>query len=225
MRSASRNTSVTRHYGGARPTPEGSCATLRPSVPQSLSPFPRRGFTLLELLVVLVILALLFSMIVPRFAGTDRRALQLVSDQVADLLTMYAHRATLGQKPVGVGYDPERRAIMLLVIDIDLDRPDQPADWQVDRLVTPVKLPSTVDLFDARADGEPVDLALWPIANRPGKDRPTIEITLVGRDGETTAVVLAPHAIAPRQINPDEVGPAVRMPIDLDAAGRHREEW
>ena len=193
---------------------------IRSGIPQ-----PRRGFTLLELLVVLVILALLFSMIVPRFAGTDRRALQLVSDQVADLLTMYAHRATLGQKPVGVGYDPERRAIMLLVIDIDLDRPDQPADWQVDRLVTPVKLPSTVDLLDARADGEPVDLALWPIANRPGKDRPTIEITLVGRDGETTAVVLAPHAVAPRQINPDEVGPAIRMPIDLDAAGRHREEW
>ncbi len=187
-------------------------------------PQPRRGFTLLELLVVLVILALLFGMIVPRFAGTERRALQLASDQVADLLTMYAHRATLGQKPVGVGYDPERRAIMLLVIDIDLDRPDQPADWQVDRLVTPVKLPSTVDLLDARADGEPVDLALWPIANRPGKDRPTIEITLGGRDGETT-VVLAPHALAPRQIDPDEVGPAVRMPIDLDAAGRHREEW
>jgi len=191
---------------------------------RSRIPQPRRGFTLLELLVVLVILALLFSMIVPRFAGTERRALQLASDQVADLLTMYAHRATLGQKPVGVGYDPERRTIMLLVIDIDLDRPDEPADWQVDRLVTPVKLPSTVDLLDARADGEPVDLALWPIANRPGKDRPTIEITLGGRDGETT-VVLAPYALAPRQIDPDEVGPAVRMPIDLDAAGRHREEW
>ncbi len=213
MRIASRNPNV-----------HGKRCVTRATPGWSLSPFSRRGFTLLELLVVMVILALLFSMIVPRFAGTERRALQLASDQVADLLTMYAQRATLGQKPVAVAYDPDRRSIMLLVIDIDDDRPDQPADWQVDRLVTPVKLPSTVDLLDARADGEPVDLALWPIANRPGKDRPTIEITLVGRDGETTAVVLAPHAVAPRQIDPDGVGPAVRIPTDLDAAGRHRDD-
>ena len=224
MGSGSRNPSPHRKRRVTRATPEGQCATLRAFVPSCLRAFPRHGFTLLELLVVLVILALLSSMIVPRFAGTERRALQLASDQLADLLTMYAHRATLGQKPVGVGYDPDRRAIMLLVIDIDDDRPDQPADWQVDRLVTPVKLPSTVDLLDARADGEPVDMALWPIANRPGKDRPTIEITLVGRDGETT-VVLQSHAIAPRQIDPDGGGLAVRMPTDLDAAGRHREDW
>ena len=224
MRSASRNTNVTRQYGGTRPTPERRCATLRPSVPQSLSPFSRRGFTLLEMIVVVVILAILFSMSIPRFGGTQRRALQLASDQVADLLTMYAQRATLGQKPVAVAYDPDRRSIMLLVIDIDDDRPDQPADWQVDRLVTPVKLPDSVELLDARADGDPVDIALWPIANRPGKDRPTIEITLLGRDRQVT-VVLPSHAVAPRQVDPDRPEPALRMPIDLDATGRHREEW
>ena len=60
------------------------------------------GFTLVEMLVVIVIIALIFSMSIPRFAGRDRRTLQLAADQVADLLTMYAQRASLGQKPVGI---------------------------------------------------------------------------------------------------------------------------
>ena len=88
----------------------------------------------------------------------------------------------------------------------------------------PVKLPDSVEILDVRADGDPADFERWPLANRPGKDRPTIEITLLGTDGETT-LVLPSHAIAPHQIDSDGNVAAARMPIDLDAAGRHRGEW
>lgn len=183
-----------------------------------------RAFTLIEMMVVVIILALLFSMIIPRFAGSERRTLQTAADQVADLLLMYAQRASLDHRPVGVWYDADRRAIMLMIVDIDEQRPDAPADWRLDRLVTPVRLPATVELLEARADGEPVDLALWPISNRPGQQRPTIEITLGAFEHETT-VMLAAHAIAPRRIDWDDDVPALRIPIDLDAEGRTREEW
>ena len=176
------------------------------------------------MLVVVLILALLFSMTIPRFVGSERRTLQTAADQVADLLLMYAQRARLDHRPVGVWYDPDRRAIMLMIVDRDAQRPDAPADWRLDRLVTPVRLPATVELLEARADGEPVDLALWPISNRPGQARPTIEITLGAFEHETT-VMLAAHAISPRQIDWDDIVPAVRIPIDLDAEGRTREEW
>ncbi|MHC4107383.1 MAG: prepilin-type N-terminal cleavage/methylation domain-containing protein [Planctomycetota bacterium] len=183
-----------------------------------------RAFTLVEMIVVVIIVALLFSMTIPRFAGSERRTLQTSADQVADLLLMYAQRASLDHRPVGVWYDEDRRAIMLMIVDIDEQRPDAPPDWRLDRLVAPVRLPATVDLLDARADGEPVDLAIWPISNRPGQQRPTIEITLGAFEHETT-VMLAAHAIAPRRIDWDDDVPAERIPIDLDAEGRTREEW
>ncbi len=137
---------------------------------------------------------------------------------------MYAQRASLDHRPVGVWYDADRRTIMLMIVDIDEQRPDAPADWRLDRLVAPVRLPATVELLEARADGEPVDLALGPISNRPGQQRPTIEITLGAFEHETTVMISA-YAIAPRRIDRDDDVPALRIPIDLDAEGRTREEW
>ncbi|MDY7108385.1 MAG: type II secretion system protein [Planctomycetota bacterium] len=186
-----------------------------------------RGFTLLEVIVVVAILALLATLTVPRVTGMARREFDLTVDRVADLLMMFAHRDNLGQKPVGIMYDESRRALMLVVLDIDDPEQRHSATWQIDRYVDPVKLPDIVDATSlvATADGEMAYIADYPLSHTPGEARPTIEIYFQSYDGEySSTLVLQPYDVAPKRLDRSRQAQA-RMPIDLDAAGRSREDW
>ncbi len=185
------------------------------------------GFTLLEVIVVVAILAIMATMTIPRLVGQDRRAIRLAADQLADLLTMYAQREALGQRPAGIWHDAQRNWIVLMVLDIDPADPEAPADWRLDPYVSPVKLPSTVDwrYVQAIQDGEQVDFQKWPIATQPGEPRPTIEISFANQEGLTKTVILPAHALAPYQQGGPRAYSDLRHPIDLDAAGRRQEDW
>ncbi|MCH8343464.1 MAG: prepilin-type N-terminal cleavage/methylation domain-containing protein [Planctomycetes bacterium] len=187
----------------------------------------RTAFTLMEVIVVICILAIMAAMTIPRLLGQNRRAVQVAADEVADLLTMYAQREMLSQKPVGVWHDAERNWIMLMILELDPDRPDEPADWRLDPHVAPVKLPANIPAANvsARENGEPVDFQLWPIDTAPGKQRPSIEIALLAVDGTVRRLVLPSYAIAPHQLENFGDSANVRSPIDLDEAGRHQEDW
>ncbi len=176
---------------------------------------------------VICILAIMAAMTIPRLLGQNRRAVQVAADEVADLLTMYAQREMLSPKPVGVWHDAERNWIMLMILEIDPARPDEPANWRLDPHVAPVKLPANIPEANvsARENGEPVDFQLWPIDATPGKQRPSIEISLLADDGTVRRLVLPSHAIAPHQLDNFRDSANVRSPIDLDEAGRHQEDW
>ncbi len=75
------------------------------------------------------------------------------------------------------------------------------------------------------ADGDVLDISEWPLATEPGRPRPRIEIALRPEDGSIWNVVLPAHAIVPYQDDGRTALPFERRPIDLDAAGRHREDW
>ncbi|MHC5024864.1 MAG: prepilin-type N-terminal cleavage/methylation domain-containing protein [Planctomycetota bacterium] len=187
---------------------------------------PSRAFTLLETLIVIVIIVIMSAITVPRLAATDNRSFELGVDQVADLLTMYAQREALGQKAIGLEHDPQENALRLLVVDRDPFRPDDPPDWVLDRMVKPVRLPSVIpaENVSIRADGDLVDTASWPLTHDLGEERPTIEISLATSQRSTT-LVLAPHALSPVRRENDPGVLAIRTRIDLDAAGRDREDW
>ena len=193
---------------------------------------PRRqtAFTLLEIIVVIAILGIVFSMALPRLARQDRRELQLAADRVADLLMMFAQRESLSSRPVGIWHDAQAHTLVLMVLDeVEVEgtigqlRPQ----WQRDHAVRPVKFPSLVppEGVYAQSDGQPIDITRWPIATEPGKPRPGVEITLVADDGETRTVVLPAHAIAPYEMGTGVQLAELRVPIDLDAEGRNREDW
>jgi prepilin-type N-terminal cleavage/methylation domain-containing protein len=187
----------------------------------------QRGFTLLEVIVVVAMLALLATITVPRMTGMARREFELATDRVADLLMMFAHRDNLGQKPVGLMYDESRRALMLVVLDIDDPEQRNTATWQIDPYVDPVRLPDIVDpdSLVVTADGEVAYIADYPLSHTPGEARPTIEVSFQSRDGAYhTTLVLHPYDVAPRRLDRSAQAQA-RMPVDLDAAGRSREEW
>jgi prepilin-type N-terminal cleavage/methylation domain-containing protein len=190
------------------------------------------GFTLLEVIVVVVIMALLATILVPRLAGNQKRTFRLATEQVADLLLMYAQRDSLSRKPVGIRQElqgPDHNWILLVTLETS-DNPllEGASEWKPDRAVAPVKLPAYGDEplpVEVRADGELMNVQDWPLASTPGRDRPTIDITLYGPDGLTATVSLASHAIAPDVFGLDDSQTRRPEPIDLDAIGRSREDW
>ena len=178
--------------------------------------------------VVVLILALLASLTLPRLVTNRRRVLQLAAEQVADLLLMFAQRDSLSQTPVGILHDPDRNWIYLM----RLEKSDDPllqggSVWVADAAVKPVKMPDFLGPADVqfRADGQTMYPQDWPLSNRPGRDRPTLEILLQSPDRETVVVSLAPHAVAPRIAGLGERAELRAEPIDLDTMGRAREEW
>ncbi|MHC5113451.1 MAG: prepilin-type N-terminal cleavage/methylation domain-containing protein [Planctomycetota bacterium] len=184
----------------------------------------RSGFTLLEVIVVISIIAVLATLAVPRLTGTARRTFDLTADKVGDLLLMFAQRDSLGQSPVGIRYDTDLRKLELVTLR---RYDDGSSDWLVDRFVTPIELPDLIDeeQLAVYADGEWVDVRDFPLSHTPGETRPSIEIYLTTIDGaHETTVVLSPHAVAPRRSDRTDLV-ARRAPIDLDGAGRSREDW
>jgi general secretion pathway protein H len=76
---------------------------------------PQAGFTLLELLVVLVILSVLVGVSVPQFRGTFRQLqLQVVASDVATLLTYAGRRAVASGEVLRVHFDVEGRRYWLV---------------------------------------------------------------------------------------------------------------
>lgn len=179
---------------------------------------------MIELLVVLMIIAIMAGMMVPRVLGNDSRQFNLTCEELSDLLTMFARREAQGGKPVGLVFDEQRRQLALIVYDIDAESGRFDPQWRQDALVRPVRFPEFVELHEVRADGHHVDIARWPVMNRPGQARPSLTISLKGPDG-VVSFYLPPHAITPYQSGGSRPTTSFPQPVDLDALGRSRGEW
>ena len=193
----------------------------RPTCPR----FPARGFTLIEILVVTVILALLLGMIIPRLGGGERRRMRHAAEQVADLMTVYAQRDQLGTKAVALAYHPPPDNFLeLVVLDNDPTNPFATPMWKSESFAPLVRLPEDIVLLQPQIDGRGLTDANWAIISTPGQDRPMIELTLAGPE-ESSTVVLSPHSTSPRLLDVEQQFDVDRTPVDLDSAGRSREDW
>jgi prepilin-type N-terminal cleavage/methylation domain-containing protein len=77
----------------------------------------RGGFTLIELIVVIVVLAIASVAIVPKFTGTARQEADNAVDQVAEIMRLFAYRQSLGSQQVAIWRDGADGRIYLLVKD------------------------------------------------------------------------------------------------------------
>jgi len=181
-----------------------------------------RGFSLVEALVVVAVLAVLAGLVIPRMGGVRRREEGAVVDRVADLMTMFAFRSSAGTQPVGILHDAASRSLELVILDIDPTQDGDPLVWQPDRLSMPVLLPDGMDLAEATEDSSLLPEGDWMVTSKPGGDRPRLEIRLAGRALEAS-VSLEPHALHPRRSDRQVAG--AREPRDLDEEGMDRERW
>jgi prepilin-type N-terminal cleavage/methylation domain-containing protein len=183
----------------------------------------RRGFTLLEMIVVVLVLAILGTLIVPRLTGNQRREFRLAVDKTGDLLTMFGQRQNLGQKIVGISHNLDDNSIALIEIDSDSSGF---SGWRYDAYVKPLRLPAFMSEADVEfyVDGDPYDASDWPLSSEPGQQRPSIEIRLRGPD-ESATLILSPHGVSPLILDDSNSSGMTRQAIDLDGEGRGREDW
>ena len=186
-----------------------------------------RAFTLIELVVVMIVMSIIMAITLPRLSNTDGRRLQNAADELADMLTMFAHNAATEHRPIAIWHDSLRNWIVLLIMDIDPAAPDEQPQWQVSNFVRPIKLPDTVDkdTVIGMQDGESVDFQRWPIATKPGQPRTDIQISFTDDNGVTKTLLLQGHALSPVQLDSLTDTSAVRLAVDLDATGRRQEDW
>jgi prepilin-type N-terminal cleavage/methylation domain-containing protein len=184
-----------------------------------------RAFTLLEITVALIVVAILAGLIVPRLAGNQTRQFRATVDKIADLLTMYGQRQNLSQKIVGIAHDRDENSIALM--EIDVSNPDLGGQWRLDPFVRPVRLPLFMTDTDIEfyIDGDPCDPSEWPLSSEPGQQRPSVEIHMRGPDGAGATLILSSYSVSPTIIDGIHSSGTSRTEVDLDAAGRGREDW
>ena len=186
-----------------------------------------RGFTLVEVIVVAILLSFAALAVVPSLRANPSARFQLASDQVMDLLSVYALRDRTGNAPVALqrqldfeGMEVVSDRLALLV----QDETDGVTEWRIDPHVRPVELIEAIsrDGIDVRLDGELIDAEGEPIAHRPGEDRPDILVLLRQDDLQLTSMI----RLSPWSIAPSRDGRAEAMDeVDLDGLGRSEVDW
>ncbi len=189
----------------------------------------RRAFTLVEVIVAIVVLAVLSTMIVPRLNRSTHTAHDTAVDKVKDLLSMYAFREATSSQQIALWQDPETGWLALLVSDRDPEATSADGErsryvWTDDPRILPVALPRGLEVVDLTVDGVEVSGTDWLIPTVPGGGRPSIEMHLVSGSIDTV-LRLDSNSVVP--VRMDAGGPAVesRESQNLDEYGTRGERW
>ena len=186
-----------------------------------------RGFTLVEVIVVAILLSFAALAVVPSLRANPSAKFQLATDQVLDLLSVYALRDRTGNAPVALQRQLDFQGMEVVSDRLALlvqDEIDGVTEWRIDPHVRPVELIEAIsrDGIDVRLDGELIDTEGEPIAHRPGEDRPDILVLLRQEDLQLTSMI----RLSPWSIAPSRDGRAEAMDeIDLDGLGRSEVDW
>ena len=183
----------------------------------------RRGFTLLELIVVISILAIVSSVVIPRLRGLSKGKADVACERLNELLSLFAWRDNAGSQQCAIYMNPDTGAIELWTLEPNPKRLTEQADWKPDRFVQPVLIPEGVEL-EVIADGLRLDGNEWRIVGSPSGNRVRIEMKVIA-EGFEALLVLAPGAAMPTRVDNGKVMDDQRAALDLDARGMSREPW
>jgi len=180
----------------------------------------RVGFSMLEVLVVVVILAILATVVVPRLSALTQRPARSAAIRVGDFLTAAAQRDALTSQPLAIEYDGDEGFMYLLVPGAE------PGSWSRDKVIQPADF-GNANIVEATADGAMLERGHFRLEFRAGVTRPAILVSISDdRDPEG----LAPYRVelsaeASRSVVVGVGAELEYTTIDLDAQGKGDEPW
>jgi prepilin-type N-terminal cleavage/methylation domain-containing protein len=194
------------------------------------------GFSLVEVIVVIVIIGVIAGLVLPRLTGTAARRAGVDAQAVADLLTSAAQRALVSRQPLVLTYEPAADTLTLQTVS--LTEGDEGASvggtlWKRAPLTNPVVL-AGIDIIAVQADGQRFDPSgQFRIAFSPAQSRPSVSMlvhTSAGLGGEKRAWQIDLPTLAAsatlRSVGVDQlIAPAETGSVDLDASGRRSTAW
>ena len=183
------------------------------------------GFTLMEVIIVVAILALLAAMVVPRMSGISRQKGDVAIESAASVLASFAFHDSTGGMPIALSFDGDYRQLELQILEPDPSSGSGRPSWRVHPFTQPFTLPDDVEITSITSDGEPLNPDDFFITTRSAGDRPAIEMTIES-PGQDAVITLSPYGLAP-VVNrrTDKFPIMVRERSDLDDMGLDREDW
>lgn len=201
------------------------------------------AFTLIELIIVIIILAIMAGVLLPRIVGDSARRVEAESRRVQRLVNIAAERQAFAPEPIAIEYDQDAAELRLAVRRepdaASSRRPVQGDGWFADPIVLPVALSDGV-LSNAWLDGRPLPARGWRIIFSPLEPRPAITLQIDPRTAGSARPRPGENVFGWQvSLLPDEPAAtrtAVRAgeiaipllatrAVDLDAAGRGDKPW
>ncbi|MBL8745346.1 MAG: prepilin-type N-terminal cleavage/methylation domain-containing protein [Phycisphaerae bacterium] len=179
------------------------------------------AFTLIELIVVIVILSVVAAAVAPRFSGGDARRAEQAARNVRTLLSIAAHRDSLGSERLSLAYQQSSRT---LTLETRRAAADGSRGWHADPLIAPAEL-GPLAIRSVSIDGRVLAEGDFRIEFPEHEPRGLIELTLE-RPGaaESWSIVLLPSSVQ-ADMNPNGARQDLVRPIDLDAQGSGESPW
>ena len=184
-----------------------------------------RGFTLLEVILVMTVLIILATMVVPRMSGIQSQRDVTTIDAVGSLIASFAFHDSTGGMPVALSYTDDVRQLRLLVLEPNTDSSNGRSNWRIHPFSRPVSIPDELEIISVTSDGEPLNPSDFFISTRSASDRPGIQMVLDTASHSAT-IALTPYALSPVITSSLDRNPRViREKADLNDMGMEREEW
>lgn len=177
-----------------------TCATGRPGASR------RRGFTVTELMVVMVIMTLLASLAVPSFVGSLREERLRTGGRIVVSLVQLARSRAIGEAVyTRVDFDRERNTITLSRL---ADPRATRAEWveMNDTLGRPRTMPTGISIrYVGTEQATGMRQALDAIECRPDGSADAAYIVLQGYENELLVIAVDPMRLRPRVLDTSEV--------------------
>jgi prepilin-type N-terminal cleavage/methylation domain-containing protein len=187
----------------------------------------RRAFSLIEVVVVCVLLAILAGLALPRFSNVNGRRAEASVKEFAELISSAATRDQLTGQAVAIDFDGVSGRLRVFVPPMAEEgktRSTEEGDWVPDPLSRSVELEGA-RVVSVVQDFEGLDASKWRITFPRTEPRPRVVVTIEQDGGEQSwAIVLTPTGTRARVEDPSMASQDSDS-VDLDATGRATRAW
>lgn len=185
---------------------------------------------MIEMVVVVLLIAVIGGLVVPRLMGNDKRRANAECEDVARLLSIAASRAALSGQSVLISYDGTSHVLSAYVLREVSERGSVKNQWATDRMIQPVRLESLA-FRSGMADSLALPRSKWEIVFTTGEPRPQVWLAFsANQDPEIDGwqVELLPEetgASKRSRREPSRASEAGLFRKDLDELGQGERAW